>query len=84
MFEKVAFFDSGIACSFDELESRELTNEDEKIYDAKTLIEKLNESCRRAGIALFYKDITHESLKEKNFRCVKVIGEGLFPMWYGY
>jgi thiazole/oxazole-forming peptide maturase SagD family component len=84
MFEKVAFFDSGIACSFDELESRELTDENEKIYDAKTLIERLNESCQKAGIALFYKDITHESLKEKNFRCVKVIGEGLFPMWYGY
>ena len=84
MFEKVSFFDSGTAVSFDELEPLELTNQKEEVYDIKNLIEKLDTACRKADISLYFRDITHQSLKEKQLRCVKVIGEDLFPMWYGY
>jgi thiazole/oxazole-forming peptide maturase SagD family component len=84
MFEKVSFFDSGEICPSETLALYELTDEREEAYDIKSLIEKLNTACRQVGVSLFYKNITHQSLSEKGFQCVKIIGKGLFPMWYGY
>jgi ribosomal protein S12 methylthiotransferase accessory factor len=84
MFKDTDFFDSGEFCSYPDIAQYELTESKTTSYDVKTLIEKLNLLCQKAGSNLYYKDISHKSLKDKGFWCVKIIPENLFPMWYGY
>lgn len=84
MFDKVNFFDAGKIIDRDEMEHFDLTKERKKDYDAKSIIMKLEDNCREAGVNLYCCDISHQSLRKKNLYCVKIMGEHLFPIWYGY
>lgn len=84
MFDKVKFFTEGTQCSLEEPARFDLVENEAGTYDLKELIEKIVADCREADTSLIVKDITQNDLRDHELHCVKAIGVGMFPIWYGY
>jgi ribosomal protein S12 methylthiotransferase accessory factor len=53
-------------------------------FDLKEVLECLIERLDGLDIQVLMKDISHPELAATGLRCVKAIGIGLYPMWFGY
>lgn len=84
MYEKVEFLVSGQLCDEEELLSHDLIDREIAAVDLKELIHRIENYCRDADVTMLVKDISQRNLIDKGFRCVKTIGVGLFPIWYGH
>ena len=84
MYEKAEFLVSGEFCDEEELRYYDLIDRKSAMVDIKDLIDRIETSCQNAGVTLLVKDISQQNLIDKGFRCVKTIGVGLFPIWYGH
>lgn len=57
---------------------------DRESFDLKEILECLIERLGGLNIQVLLKDISHPELSATGLRCVKAIGTGLYPMWFGY
>lgn len=84
-FARLSFlgFDSQPRLTYEDLNHRSWFSNRES-FDLMEVLECLIEHLDRLNISILIKDISHPELAGKGLRCVKVIGIGLYPMWFGH
>lgn len=53
-------------------------------YDLREVLQRLSRHLESCGARVFFKDITHPAVAERELRCVKAITPGLYPLWFGH
>ena len=84
-FAKLSFlgFDSQPRLTYEDLNHRSwLANQES--FDLKEILERLTDWLAGLEIQVLMKDISHPELAAAGLRCVRAIGIGLYPMWFGY
>ena len=84
-FARLSFlgFDSQPRLTYEDINHRSWFANQES-FDLKEILERLTERLAGLDIQVLMKDISHPELAATGLRCVKAIGIGLYPMWFGY
>lgn len=76
-------FDSQSCLTYEDINHRSwLANH--QLFDLREVLACLVERLDELDVSVLMKDISHPELLAMNLRCVKAIGIGLYPMWFGY
>lgn len=84
-FARLSFlgFDSQPRLTYEDINHRSwLANQE--LFDLREVLECLSERLDGLDIQVLMKDISHPELAATGLKCVKAIGIGLYPMWFGY
>ena len=84
-FARLSFlgFDSPPRLTYEDINHRSWFAKQES-FDLREVLECLLKRLDGLGIQVLMKDISHPELAATGLRCVKAIGVGLYPMWFGY
>jgi ribosomal protein S12 methylthiotransferase accessory factor len=84
-FAKLSFlgFDSQHRLTCEDMNHRSRFVSQES-FDLREVLECLIERLEGLEVQILMKDISHPELAATGLRCVKAIGIGLYPMWFGY
>ena len=87
-FERLGFldFDSGPQIDIQDVQRRGLIPlaAPPELYDLRHVLGRLSRHLQACGARVFFKDITHPAVGERELHCVKAITPGLYPLWFGH